>query len=263
MDGTFLCDNRKLIAQNIEAVKRLREAGIIFCLASGRGISTIRPFWEQLGFTGPTVSSNGAFVVDEFGKVVANHALPDHVVKRLLEYARTESVHVNVYSGDHIFFSQDGEFAQLYRTRTGCEPLIQNLEDLGSHSATKLLFVDHPDQIVRHTLATKQILADQNISIVISEPDYLEFLPCGINKGNGLASLAAHLGLKAHEVAAIGDWTNDVEMLLWVGHSGCVANAAPEVVDVAKKLYSSNSNFGFTEFVTDILELKLGGIIRK
>lgn len=261
MDGTFLCGNRKLIQQNIESVQKLTDSGVLFCLASGRGISTITPFWKELGMTGPTVSSNGAYVIDQHGAVVVDNSLPLDVVKSLLEYATEHSVHVNVYSGDQIYFSQKGDFGDLYRTRTGCNPIYVDSHLLHEKAATKLLFVDHPEGIIKHTAATRRILEKFNISVVISEPDYLEFLPDGINKGIGLARLADHLGFESHEVAAIGDWTNDLEMLQWVGLSGCVANAAPEIKEIAAQVYSSNEEFGFSEFAETILKHNSEGIL--
>lgn len=261
MDGTFLSSDRRLLPQNVEMVHKLLEAGIIFCLASGRGISTIQPFWQELGITGPTVSSNGAYVIDHRGTTVANHSLPTNIVAELINYATSHSIHVNLYSGDEIFFSQEGEFADLYRTRTGCFPTIQTFAQLTSKSATKLLFVDHPDRITQHTSAAREILAGTNIAIVVSEPDYLEFLPIGINKGIGLAKLASFLKIEPNEVAAIGDWTNDLEMLKWAGFSGCVANAAPEIQSIAKNSYSSNDDLGFAEFAADVLYLNLRGIM--
>jgi len=261
MDGTFLSSDRKLLPKNVELVHRLLESGVIFCLASGRGISTIQPFWNELGITGPTVSSNGAYVIDQVGTMVANHSLPTNIVAELINYATTHSVHVNLYSGDEIFFSQEGEFADLYRIRTGCFPTIQTFAQLTSIPATKLLFVDHPERIIQHTSAAKDILAGSNIAVVVSEPDYLEFLPIGINKGIGLAKLASFLEIESNEVAAIGDWTNDLEMLKWAGFSACVANAAPEIHAIAKKCYSTNDDFGFAEFAADVLNLNLRGIM--
>ncbi|QYK53986.1 MAG: HAD family phosphatase [Fimbriimonadaceae bacterium] len=261
MDGTFLTSERKLLPKNVEMVHRLLESGIVFCLASGRGISTIEPFWQELGIKGPTVSSNGAFVIDHIGTTIANHSLPENILSQLIEYARTHSIHVNLYSGDDIFFSQEGKFADLYRIRTGCFPTIQTLDELNSRSATKLLFVDHPDRIIHHTKATAEILAGTNIAVVVSEPDYLEFLPIGINKGIGLARLAESLCISQSEVAAIGDWTNDLEMLVWAEFSACVSNAAPEIKAVAQRMYSSNDEGGFAEFAQDVLKLNMRGII--
>ena len=61
--------------------------------------------------------------------------------------------------------------------------------------------------------------------ITESGPEYLEILPANANKGNGLAKLAQYLHLDRSEIAAIGDYRNDLEMLDWVGTAGAVARS--------------------------------------
>ena len=48
-------------------------------------------------------------------------------------------------------------------------------------------------------------------------------------KGAGLARVAALLGIARGDVAAVGDWLNDVEMLQWAGRSFAMPEAPEEV----------------------------------
>jgi hydroxymethylpyrimidine pyrophosphatase-like HAD family hydrolase len=57
----------------------------------------------------------------------------------------------------------------------------------------------------------------------------LEFLPHGVNKAHATEALARWLGLDLAEVAAIGDGTNDIELLAEVGKSIAMRHARPEV----------------------------------
>src|SRR6185295_4846190 len=49
--------------------------------------------------------------------------------------------------------------------------------------------------------------------------------PGGCNKALGLALLAERLQIAATDVAAVGDWYNDVSMLSWAGHSFAMGQA--------------------------------------
>jgi hydroxymethylpyrimidine pyrophosphatase-like HAD family hydrolase len=53
--------------------------------------------------------------------------------------------------------------------------------------------------------------------------------PHGCNKGAALARLADRLGVERENVAAVGDWYNDVTMLKWAGRSFAMGQA-PEAV---------------------------------
>ena len=254
LDGTFLNSDRKVSAENLAAVKECIEAGIIFCLASGRGISTMEPIAQQIGILGPIVSSNGGYVTDLNGEDVYHYSVPAEARKVILDYARDNKVHVNCYNRRTINFSQPGEFADLYSHRTGCIAGFQTLEDMALDEPTKLLYIDHPENIVRHRAALTPLLAPHNISVVVSEVDYVEFLPPGINKGNGLKALCEKLEIGQHEVAAIGDWWNDQEMVEWAAVSGAVANAAPEIKAVAQIHVANNNEHGVAEFISKVLK---------
>lgn len=261
LDGTFLGSDRKVPAVNLEAARACLEAGVILCLASGRGISTMLPVANQMGVSGPIVSSNGAYITGLQGEDVHHFALPAQARQIIVDYARHNQIHLNCYARQEISFSQSGPFADLYVSRTGCNPRILDYGQIAKIEPTKLLFVDHPENINRFHQEITPLLEPHGVSIVVSEPDYVEFLPPGINKGEGLKALCHHLQIEREEVAAIGDWWNDLEMVEWAGISGAVANAAPEIKAVARHHVASNDEGGAAQFITGILQGNLAGIV--
>jgi hydroxymethylpyrimidine pyrophosphatase-like HAD family hydrolase len=86
-----------------------------------------------------------------------------------------------------------------------------------------------------------------------SAPRYLEILPQNVHKGSGLTHLCEHLGIAQNEVAAIGDYRNDIEMLKFAGVSGAVANALPEIKSLADYTVSSNEEGGVGEFIAQFV----------
>jgi Cof subfamily protein (haloacid dehalogenase superfamily) len=261
MDGTFLTSERQPHPQNILAVQKLVASGVIFCLASGRGISTMRPLLAQLNLTGPIVSSNGAFVICPNGSTVFDSVLENSVIEEVVNYAGHHNIHLNHYHHDTITFSQSGPHADLYQERTGCLPEFSDLQNIKLLPATKLLFIDSHQNISIHADYFLKHNGLKGTSIVRSEPDYLEFLPNGITKGVGLQKLAEHLGISGEECAAIGDWHNDKEMLEWVGYPAAVANAAPEIQAISKSVFASNNEAGVAEFIESVIEHNNAGIV--
>lgn len=261
LDGTLLNSERTISQRNKDAVKKCLDSGIIFCLASGRGISTMIPIADQLGIQGPIVCSNGAYITGLDGSDVHHFSLSLEARKVILDYALQNDIHLNCYERGLIRFSKQGEFAELYKTRTGCTPIYTKLEEFDSIEPTKLLYVDHPENIKKYRSELEPMLAPHNITVVVSEPDYVEFLPPGINKGQGLQKLCEHLQIQQSQVAAIGDWWNDQEMIEWAGISGAVNNAAPEVKAVAHHHVASNDEDGAAEFIYGVLDGSLKGIV--
>ena len=79
-------------------------------------------------------------------------------------------------------------------------------------------------------------------------PEMLELVPAGVSKATGLQLLMAELGLEPHQVAAIGDGDNDLEMLEMAGTAVAVANCTPRVRAAADLVVASNDAAGVAEF---------------
>jgi hypothetical protein len=50
-----------------------------------------------------------------------------------------------------------------------------------------------------------------------------------VSKGHALATLAARYGIARHEVMAIGDHDNDVDMIAWAGIGVAMGDASSQV----------------------------------
>jgi hypothetical protein len=250
LDGTLLTSDRELSLRAREAVQSAVDQGVIVCLASGRAVSTIFPFADQLGLAGPIVSCNGAYVLGLDREEIHHSSLPEDLARVVLEYARTNNVHTNLYTRGEVYFSQDGEWARIYRARTGItEQSVIDPAAMGAVVATKILFIDDREAILRHHEEMSKLLDSSGAEIVLSEAEYIEFLPPGIDKSVGLKAVASALSLQRHEVAAVGDYLNDLEMVRWAGFSGAVANGAAEVREQADLVVASNDNGGAAEFI--------------
>ena len=91
--------------------------------------------------------------------------------------------------------------------------------------------------------------------VVRSESNYLEILPAGITKGDGVADLIASLGYSPDEVVAFGDNQNDREMIKLAGWGVAMGNASDELKRVANYVAPTNGEDG----VAHVLELLMGG----
>jgi Cof subfamily protein (haloacid dehalogenase superfamily) len=256
LDGTLLNSERRLTANSIQAVRDAVESGVHVCLASGRAVSTMFPYADQLGLRGPIVSCNGAYVLGLDREEIGHSSLPTGACAKVLDYAGRLSLHTNLYTRAEVFFSHDGPWAEMYRSRTGVKE--QGLVDAGGMKAipaTKILFVDRREAILRHFEATSKLLDSSEATIALSEAEYIEFLPPGIDKSAGLKAVASALNLHREEVAAVGDYLNDLEMVRWAGFSGAVANGTREVREQADLVVASNDGDGVAEFIRAALEL--------
>ncbi|HKT69146.1 MAG TPA: HAD-IIB family hydrolase, partial [Terriglobales bacterium] len=86
----------------------------------------------------------------------------------------------------------------------------------------------------------------------------LDILPPGCSKGVALRRLAQSLGVVPADIMAIGDNFNDLEMLEFAGHPVVMANAAPDLVHLARKrgwlIAPVNDEDGVAHIVESALE---------
>ena len=81
-------------------------------------------------------------------------------------------------------------------------------------------------------------------SMVRSAKIFLEFLTDGIDKGSGLEFLKKYFNLKDDETMAIGDAGNDLAMIEKAHIGVAMANAFPNIKEVANFITTSNEESG-------------------
>ena len=73
---------------------------------------------------------------------------------------------------------------------------------------------------------------------------WLDIAPKGIDKSFGLAMICEELGIASHDVLAIGDGRNDIEMLEWAGRGVAMGDSPDEVKAVADAVTGNFADLG-------------------
>lgn len=73
------------------------------------------------------------------------------------------------------------------------------------------------------------------------------------DKLSALKQIAAERDLKSEDIAFVGNDINDLEGLKWVGWPIVVADAVPEVLEIAKHVTTRNGGFGAVREVANWL----------
>lgn len=75
----------------------------------------------------------------------------------------------------------------------------------------------------------------------------LEVVPLGVNKWAGLSVLLRHLDVAADEIMAVGDGSNDLEMVSNAGVGVAMANAVAAVKAAASLTVGGHDEDGIAE----------------
>jgi hypothetical protein len=254
LDFTLLTAERTPHAEGAKAIQIALQNGILVVPASGRNYASIQPFANQLGLGPGAVASNGGHVVGLDGAELRYTQLDQSVLHAVLDFATQHRLYTKLYTRSGVHSLYENEFAQLYRSRAKhVFPQPISLEEAKSIAVAKLMMVDSPARLATIRPDAEQLFAPELAEWVASEPEYLEVLPANVDKGSGLALLAQSLNIQNAQIAAIGDYDNDIQMVRWAGFGAAVANASPGLLQVAKHVFSSNEEGGVSEFLTWIV----------
>lgn len=259
MDETFLARDHSIPQANIDACRRMREAGVLFVPASGRGYASVMhslaSMPEDILAGSYVISYNGGCInrVGEDAPIVS-HSLPFETVESIFEWSKDKGVGVHIYELSGTIWGYNitpQEYAYL-KGHMDLTPLPDDSIDfLRDVPIAKLLYV-YPDLDVLHAIADEMPEAVRpGTDTTFSSGRYFEFNPHGVNKGSGLAALADLLDVDIADTIACGDSANDLDMLLAAGVGVAVSNSTPDVLERADYVAHASCNDGVFAEVYD------------
>lgn len=248
IDGTLLFDGHGVTDETIALVERLLDAGIEFVPTSGRQYANLRrlfaPIAERLSY----VAEGGALAVVR-GEVVYEQAFLPDVAQRVVEAASECRACEVMASGVEVSYVLSGKdaFAAHLRDSVGFDVAeVDNLAKI-EEPCLKVAAFFRDGMDLREVARWRQLL-DGDCLVVASAPQWVDFVPLGLNKAKALQVVLDHLGIDPADVIAFGDGPNDCEVFELVGCPVAVAHADPNIVRRAR-------------YVTDMVESSLASIL--
>jgi hypothetical protein len=205
------------------------------------------------------IAFNGALVAGH-GRVepIWTAALEPAVIREIAVYARRHALTLQGYRAEEFVVEGDTAESRAYADNAGMSYRV--VEDMAAalpDGTPKLLAIGEPAELLRHAEALRSLAGGAasagagdpglpaaaragarragdddpapRFVTTFSKPHYLEIMPPGVTKAEGLRRLCGHLGIPLDAVVAVGDSLNDLEMLTEAGVGVAVANAREAV----------------------------------
>lgn len=266
LDGTILDPYGKLLPAMRDAVARVARRGVEVILCTGRRYRTALPPARELGLSGPIVVHNGVVVKDLVsGKTLQHDYLPAAVTADVVTHVRTQGaplVYVDAYhEGTDILterMHRAHPFQQEYLAdNTGFHRVV---EDLVAELPGEVIMVStmaDAESLEALRAAARERLGERVRTHALMNKNYrghiLEFLHPTTSKWAALERLAAAEGIAPDEIAAVGDDSNDAEMIRHAGLGIAMGNAVPEARSGADLVVRSNAEGGAVEALEYVL----------
>ena len=249
VDGTLLHPDHSLSQRTADAIRAMREAGVLFSLASGRPPKAMRHLIETFGIDVPVAGFNGGTLVNPDGSILVAHHLPaEAALITLALFSAEPDVEVWVFAdGDWLRRDPPGPMVQREADGLGYGPVVVESFEPYLDRVDKIVAASNNTQLLVELEAQLQPKVQGLAQVSRSQPVYLDVTAMLANKGEALKTLAEHLGVPLAQTAAICDGGNDPAMFHVAGLSIAMGQAEETVKRQANVVTGSNVEDGAAE----------------
>ncbi|BBI31018.1 HAD-IIB family hydrolase [Cohnella abietis] len=268
LDGTLLQSNASLSAYTIDVLTKALEQGIVISYATARSYSSSNRIVSAIPWKYPIVLYNGAVILDPLTQKVLNgHWLEREITNEIIDMGRMAKLLPFLFTLDnedkervwHEKLSRTGDL-QFYESRPN-DPRFAECTPLECPDANRTLIITYIGLLeeLEPLKATVEQAFHDKVHIHFMKDPYidnhyfLEFSHRKANKKEGLRKWAQLIHCTPEQVTAFGDNLNDLGMFELAGTCLAVANAHPQLLDIATGKLGCNDEDAVAHYISKVL----------
>lgn len=233
LDGTLVDSKGVISKENIDAIEYFIKNGGRFSLSTGRSPRYAKKLEKNgLYCNAPIIALNGSMIYDiQKEKVLYQNPMDYDKISDITEFLNEYGLYLN----EAVYHSAD---------------TVENFEDIIDRVLYKILFVckdSHSAKKFRKALEEKY---SEGFFIVNSWDAGVEILDEKSKKGDCVLKMRELLDVG--KIVCVGDYENDISMLLAADVSYAVANAIPSVKEAATHITVSNDENALAVIINEL-----------
>lgn len=238
-DGTLGYPDMSVSSQNIEAIREFEKRGGKFVLCTGRMYASAKRICEMHGFKGLVISYQGACIHEiETGRRLLNGGLDYNAAAEIVGRLKKDDCMavVNLDGGmycekENIYTDYHKQFLQVQVV----DDLIKLLYDK-KETVSKVVGVDIPERVAELRQKYSAEYDPAKFTFNSGGEHLLEIINPAYSKGNAVEFVAKYYNMPYEKIIAIGDSTNDKELLGGAWYGVAVGDGAEELKKVADEV---------------------------
>ena len=225
--------------ETVAAIKEYEKRGGKFVVCTGRMFKNIRDICEHYDIADVVVSYQGARINDrKSGNTIFADKIPSPLAVEVLNSVKTLPVKPAVLSGDKLYYSEDSAYIEMYKKLKTIE--LAKVSDLSEEVANGVdaLKINVICEGVSVGRFIKEYGEKYSGKLIVNSggPFLAEFVNPAASKGASVRFLANYYGLSNDDIIAVGDSTNDIELIGGAWHGVAVGDAKEELKKVADEI---------------------------
>ena len=259
IDGTLVNDRKSVLKSTKEAIKIVKEQGVLVGVATGRGPFFVKDLMDDLDLDF-AVTYNGQYIFNK-DRVLFASPIDKGSLRQIISYAKANQKEIAMGTRQAVVGSRImsfglsplsqlvSRFVPKFLTRTisnsfnrmvskAVPQKEEDLLDLINQPIYQVLMLMTPEE-------SEQAATTLNhLKFTRSNPFAADIINQGNSKLEGIRRVGKEYGFDLNQVMAFGDSDNDLEMLAGVGMSVAMGNGSSSVKEVAKHITTSNQEGG-------------------
>ncbi len=269
LDGTLLDDAGEIRPRNARALRALEASGAHVMIATGRSTVASLHVLDSLELQTPMLVFNGAAIhCPREGRLIEERILSNRVVARAMAHAREHDYLVTAQQAIKKYATEPRRPGEKEALAFFDGLQVVERSDLPTEYVIRLIFYSavHRDSVafreeIEEALVDPLFLTDFPLNLLVTHREsglnVVDVQPPCRGKAEGLRFLQESYGVSADRVVAIGDATNDIDMLRAAGVGVAMEAACERTRACADRVIGSNNSDAIAEVIEELFEHRL------
>ena len=258
LDQTLLSDDRSVSDLNTKAITKLKELGIKFVIATGRGFQSVQTVLTDIDLNDKpdeyVISLNGAIITENHrNRIISFTPIAEESIEHLLAYGADQKLDMHVYTQDDVYVINLRQADKEYLDKRIEYNEIQQtqLTKIKKTPIAKIIYYYSSEAQKQQIITDINPITQDKVAVSFSSGHYVELNHLSVDKGSGLIKLAALLNIPLSQTMAIGDNFNDLSMITVAGLGISVGNGQEAIKKIADYVCVADNN---QDAISEVLE---------
>lgn len=239
LDGT-LCSGDTVSKENCDAIRYFQSEGGLFSIASGRHPDYIRHWRDYFVPNTWSAMLNGAVLCDAEGEIFifdepSGEALVSVGLAAMRDFPEMRSVAFCSCNDSSYEVRRGEEFDPTRLPSRIYKGLLRPTKECSDEYTARLKERLSPDYLVMRSWFTG-----------------IEFQKAGTGKGDAVRRLKSILGDRARLAVAVGNYENDIDMIVAADVGYAVEDSLPSVIAVADRVTVPHTEHAIAKIISDL-----------
>ena len=233
--------------------EKLADIGIPVVINTGRSVAYTIPICKQFNASNYLIATNGAEMYNYLtDKLIYKNVISRENIEKVNDVINNHNLLYTAFAGKNKYTNKDDLKHRLY--------YCKNLKDINDDIVQVVLQSYDVNLMIaaKRDLLTNDSLKIINKSSKVVEGEllYYDIVNKEVSKGNALNILCDYLKIDPKKAMAIGDSTNDIDMLNAAGYKVTVSNAVEELKKIADIIAPANTENGVLIVLNELYNKK-------